>query len=392
MKESIKSFFLLLIITGILGILLVLGMDVFGIITLPEQFSIRRFLNYKNTEEVSLVTENIISYPKDYYIEDEITTDTPEDSNTTTELLLTTVGINNDTTTENGIVYGANRYFYYNQLNTYGKTIYNELYKNLDNLKSGTYVVEFGTVFNELLNTSGGDKTLADAFQLSVNALLLDHPEIFYLDVTKMYMYTEASKTVLDTTYKISIGPESGSNYLHAGFENRTDVLVAENEINTLTAMIINDFKGTTYDKVKQAHNYLIDNAKYDENDLLVHSHNIYGILINKTAVCDGYAKAYKFLLDCMGIHCVQVCGTGTNSLGVTENHTWNYVMINDKWYAVDTTWDDPIITGGGSLTDALRYTNFLCGSDIFLKNHTEDGYIVPNGAFSYPMLNKTNY
>ena len=392
MKESIKSFFLLLFIIAILGTLLVLGMDVFGIITLPENFSIRRFLDYKSTEVVALVSENVISYPKDYYIEDEIEQNITENKNTVTELLPTTIGINNDKTTDSGIVYGANRYFYYNQLNTYGKTIYNEMYKNIDNLKSGTYVVDFGTVFNELLNTEGGEKTLADAFQLSINALLLDHPEIFYLDVTKMYMYTEVSKTVLETTYRISIGPEEGSNYLHAGFENRTDVLVAENEINTLALTLINEFKGTTYDKVKQAHNYLIDNAKYDESDLLVHSHNIYGILINKIAVCDGYAKAYKFLLDCMGIHCVQVCGTGTNSVGITENHTWNYVMINDKWYAVDATWDDPIITGGGILTDSLRYTNFLAGSDIFFKNHVEDGYIIPNGCFSYPTLNKTNY
>ena len=387
MKENIKSFFLLLIICAILGGLLVLGMDVFGVITLPERFSLRRFLDYKSTEVVSLVSENVISYPKDYYIEDEIETEIEDYQNTSMVDI-----INNDKTTESGIVYGANRYFYYNQLNTYGKTIYNEMYKNIDDIKTGTYVVDFGSVFNELLNTTGGEKTLADAFQLSINALLLDHPEIFYLDVTKMYMYTEINKTVLETTYKVSIGPEEGSNYLFEGFESKTDVLIAEKEINSLASTLINEFKGTTYDKAKQAHNYLIDNTKYDENDLLIHSHNIYGTLINKTAVCDGYAKAYKFLLDCMGIHCVQVCGMGTNSVGITENHTWNYVMINDRWYAVDTTWDDPIITGGGFLTDSLRYTNFLCGSDLFFKNHIEDGYIIPNGCFSYPTLNKTNY
>ena len=69
-----------------------------------------------------------------------------------------------------------------------------------------------------------------------------------------------------------------------------------------------------------------------------------------------------------------------------------NYVLIDNKWYAVDTTWDDPIIIGGGYLNDALRYTNFLCGAENFFKNHTEDGYIIPNGCFSYPQLNKTNY
>lgn len=392
MRESIKSFLLLLVITIILGVMLVLGLDVFGIIILPEKYSIKKFLNYNKTEEVALISENIISYPKEYYIEDDADLSENETETNTVQLLPTTVGLSNDTTTEEGIVYGANRYYYYNQLNTYGKTIYNEIYNNLDNLKTGTYTIEFGDVFNDLLNTPEGDKTLTDAFQLSINAMLLDHPEIFYLDVTKMYMYTEVSKTLIETTYKISIGPENGQSYLQEGFENRTDVLVAENELNSRVSSIISEFDGTTYSKIKKAHDYLIDNMTYDENDTLIHSHNIYGAFMNKTAVCDGYAKAYKYLLDCMGIHCVQICGVATNSLGVSENHTWNYVMINDVWYAVDTTWDDPIISGGGVLTDSLKYKNFLTGSDIFFKNHTEDGYVVPNGCFLYPTLNKLNY
>lgn len=394
MKENIKSFLLLVIIIIILGVMLVLGLDVFGIINLPEKYSIKKFLNYKQTEEVVLLTDNVISYPKEYYVEDDnnlIGNEIEIESNTT-QLLPTTIGISNDTITDSGIVYGANRYYYYNQLNTYGKTIYNEMYKNLDNLKTGEYTVDFGEVFNDLLNTPDGEQTLTDAFQLAINAMLLDHPEIFYLDVTKMYLYTEVNKTLLETTYNISIGPESGLNYLHDGFASKSDVIIAENEINTLVSSIINNFNGSTYDKIKQAHNYLIDTITYDETDKGINSHNIYGALIDKYTVCDGYAKAYKYLLDCMGIHCVQVCGTGTNSTGATENHTWNYVLLDDEWYAVDTTWDDPIISGGGFLTDASRYKNFLCGSDVFLKNHIEDGYVVSNGSFAYPILSKSNY
>ena len=413
MKESIKSFFLLIIITVVVGILLLIGLDVFGIITLPEQYSIKKYLKYNTYETVALVSENIISYPKDDYIAENTVTqennnsqdDTysnktgqntivEEKTNTTNTQKLPTIvenNNNNNIVTSEGIIYGSNNSYYYNQLNTYGKTIYNEMYKNLDNLKTGTYTINYGSVFNDLLNTQGGETTLTDAFQLAINAILLDHPEIFYLDVTKMYMYTEVSRTILGTTYNVCIGPEEGTHYLQAGFNNKTDVVVAEDKINTIANSITMNLNGSVSSNIKKIHDYLVDNIVYDENDS-IQSHTIYGAFINKTAVCDGYTKAYKFLLDYMGIHCVQVCGTAVNSAGVIENHTWNYVFVNNLWYAVDTTWDDPIITGGGYLTDSLRYKNFLCGSDEFFKNHTENGYIVSNGCFSYPILNKNNY
>ncbi len=63
------------------------------------------------------------------------------------------------------------------------------------------------------------------------------------------------------------------------------------------------------------------------------------------------------------------------------------------KWYAIDVTWDDPIITGGGKLTDEIRYRYFLKGSDEFLKNHKEDGYLSKNSMkFTFPTIEKENY
>ena len=67
--------------------------------------------------------------------------------------------------------------------------------------------------------------------------------------------------------------------------------------------------------------------------------------------------------------------------------------MHNGKWYAVDTTWDDPIIQGGGKLTNDLKYENFLKGSKEFYKNHIEEGQISIEGkTFSYPILSINDY
>ena len=51
--------------------------------------------------------------------------------------------------------------------------------------------------------------------------------------------------------------------------------------------------------------------------------------------------------------------GTATNSSGQTENHAWNCIKINDVWYEVDPTWDDPIIIGGNGRTNRrCRHTS----------------------------------
>ena len=140
-------------------------------------------------------------------------------------------------------------------------------------------------------------------------------------------------------------------------------------------------------------HNYLVDTITYDGETNSELSHGIYGALINQYAVCDGYTKAFKYILDDLGISCVEVCGIAENSTGVTESHAWNDILIDGKWYAIDVTWDDPIIVGGnGTLTDDLRYNYFLKGSNSFYPSHKEDGFIVTNGEFKYPIISETDY
>ena len=77
----------------------------------------------------------------------------------------------------------------------------------------------------------------------------------------------------------------------------------------------------------------------------------------------------------------------------MTESHAWNYVKIDEKWYAVDVTWNDPIIKGGAKPTNELKYEYLLKGSEKFFKNHTEDGYLSENSIkFVVPTLEKKDY
>ena len=77
---------------------------------------------------------------------------------------------------------------------------------------------------------------------------------------------------------------------------------------------------------------------------------------------------------------------------GNVERHAWNYVYIKNNWYAVDTTWDDPIIVGIGKINESIKYKYFLKGKEDMDKDHTPNGQVTKDGfKFSYPELAKEN-
>ena len=45
-------------------------------------------------------------------------------------------------------------------------------------------------------------------------------------------------------------------------------------------------------------------------------SYTSYGCLVNRKAVCEGYSKAYKLILNRLNIECEVVSGKATNDMG----------------------------------------------------------------------------
>lgn len=68
--------------------------------------------------------------------------------------------------------------------------------------------------------------------------------------------------------------------------------------------------------------------------------------------VCEGYSRAFKILCDKLDIPCIIAIGNAKGSVdGPGESHMWNEVKMNDgQWYAVDVTWNDPIVGGLGDV------------------------------------------
>lgn len=397
---SFIYFIITLIILLIFIVTSITALDILNVINIPEQYSLTRFLT--TSREVSAKDyNNIVNENKeksenlDEEEKIEQITQNAENIDKDTEAPLPEELQNmyesNNNLNQNNVQNNIERY-YYSQLNEHGKIIYDNIYNNMEKLQTGTFNIDFDKQFNELLQNENGKAILENAFQSSLNALIYDNPKLFYIDITKMYLYTETTTVVMKKTYRVYIGPEEGKTYLAQGFNSEEDVKYALKQIEAIVENIKSSLTGTDYLKLKTIHNYLIDNIEYDKTISQPNIFNIYGALVNKVTVCEGYAKSFKYILDGIGIKSMFICGVGTNSNGQSESHAWNYVKLNGMWYAVDVTWDDPLIIGGGSLTDSYRYKYFLKGSKEFYKDHIEDGNIVEGVKFYYPVLNPDNY
>ncbi|MBR3325044.1 MAG: hypothetical protein IKG14_03250 [Clostridia bacterium] len=332
------------------------------------------------------IINNILSH-------DEVSTNTADEKN---EQVVTSVALSNDIISQSAA--GSNNvpnptpsapalnYFFYNQLGEYEKGMYNRILNNISALKSGHDQIEIAT----------SKENVEFDFQACWDAFCLDRPDIFYVDTKKVSFLTKTTSSVWDgVTNNYIIQPRDGQNYY-------LDCWTTENEINSATSeveSVANDVISKSanysniYEKVKYVHDFIIENCEYDQ-DKGINDSDIYGNLVKKISVCEGYAKAFKYLLDKLNIPCVIVCGDGIADDGHSEFHAWNYVQMDDgNWYAVDATWDDPIVIGRGTLSEKSKHKYFLVGTNNFSDTHHEDGDVSGTGQnFVYPKLSETNY
>lgn len=284
-----------------------------------------------------------------------------------------------------------NKYFY-NQLEDYSKTIYKAFESNKENMKTGTYKVELGSSFSSLLKEKDGQDKLGNYYQLAIEAYNYDNPEVFYLNPNKIFLNIETITKGDKVTYNVYIDNGNEINYLINEFSSKEQIDIAINEITQVKNKILQNKKFSIYDNIKMVHDYLIENLEYDTTISKDNIYNIYGAMVNEQAVCEGYARSFKYLMDSLEIPCTIVVGKGTNAEGKTENHAWNYVQIDNKWYAIDATWDDPV-SSTGWVSKNSKYRYFLKGSNDMSKDHIPEGQFSEGGnMFSYPNLSTENY
>ncbi len=182
------------------------------------------------------------------------------------------------------------------------------------------------------------------SFRRCYNALVFDHPELFWLSVgDSAFQYRYRRKLFDHETFQVTFQLaeafpdkdkqmkelDSAADELLAGID--PDLSPAQKSLAIHDALIAL----VTYDK---------ETASTMEKDL---AHTAYGALVANssgeanTAVCDGYSFAYEYLLQKAGIRSTVIAGIAGETEETAGSHSWNLVELSGAWYEVDPTWND---------------------------------------------------
>lgn len=170
---------------------------------------------------------------------------------------------------------------------------------------------------------------------------------IFYLKSTSAFLDERGKYFNIDFTYKYSATQVEEMNNL------------AESEAKRIISKIPKD--ADDYDKLLYIHDWLVKNVQKDTQ--AEYAATIYGTLIKRTALCEGYAKTFSYLCNLMNIENIIV--TGQTDVA----HMWNMVKLGENWYHVDVTWDDVSI----DMPDFVSYQFFLVPDETVKQNRTID-------------------
>lgn len=181
----------------------------------------------------------------------------------------------------------------------------------------------------------------------------LSSPELFYVA----------------NNFRIGVDPSETRYYLHFSYLYDADETAKmKKELDNGAKKAIEGISPnmTDAEKALYVYDYLILNCSYDFSH---ENFSAYNCIVDKKAVCQGYALAYKLILEkYLGIECSVV-------LSDSQLHSWNYVKIDGKWYHADLTSDDSSYTYlGGKDYDVFGkvcHKNFLM-SDIECKKTSE--------------------
>lgn len=212
----------------------------------------------------------------------------------------------------------------------------------------------FSFTITSYLDTSlSGDALKNEIIQLYFNTLY-DYPEDTYFVATSVKCGSSGRSLYFEPTY-LPVNT--------AAYEAAVDEAYAASISEEMTDL----------EKVISAHDWLVANCQYDpyvgtgENQYIASDGTVYseepavytsyGAFVNRNVVCQGYALAFKVLMDRAGIPC---CYVRSDAM----HHAWNMVQLDGNWYHVDVTWDDPTYEGTKDWAGSVERRNLLCSDD----------------------------
>lgn len=217
-------------------------------------------------------------------------------------------------------------------------------------VKSVRYIISPAGAFDDIVGGLNTVSSVAEANPTAVNIYKKDAYLYDRLSLDYQYYYAHGIALFMMQNAG-SVRLKDGSYSLYAVYYYSYETAQQVQKVKDAASSITSGFSGSTYDKLLAAYDYLKDNVSYAQNINDPVAHTSYGAFVNGSAVCEGYAKAYKIMLDNMGI---------SNEIVVNESHAWNMALCDGEWYFIDTT--------NGSVNDCYMY--FMLGSDVLCSSY----------------------
>ena len=260
-------------------------------------------------------------------------------------------------------MYAATGNFYGNKLTGNAKTIYNDMLSYFENIDNGT---------GDCVSKYTVNGTAAEV-QEALAANLMDHTELLnwfgkgagnnisyisgggicytYFPVIEDYRVPGSEKK---DTYNGLSGSYSYWKIDSNKGGDRASALAK-------AAEIVANASGSDFQKVRYFNEAICNLTTYDfpalEDGIYDDTYQMINAFNGKPVVCEGYAKAFKYLCDESNIGCLIVeghIGSGTGA----GNHMWNYVELDGNWYLVDVTnndgSDESMVNTPGDFTENL--------------------------------------
>lgn len=241
------------------------------------------------------------------------------------------------------------------QTNNYSKTanyeyvkLTDDFYpKNEEDIKNALYtILDSGMTNFSLFCSDEYETCLNDVEKISTDYNILSHINNLvhpYNSYDRLYITTNTFGKINITVEKLYSSEEI--NEINKNIERIKSEIIKENM--------------STRNKIKAFHDYVINNTKYDKErseelknsistNNIKQSNKANGVLKNHIALCSGYTDLMAIFLSDIGVPNYKIAN---------EDHIWNAVYLDNNWYHLDLTWDDPVVEPD---EDLLIYDFFL--------------------------------
>lgn len=178
-----------------------------------------------------------------------------------------------------------------------------------------------------------GTSVTEPQLKMIVDYVMRDHPELIWFQHGSTFYFDPTTQIVSRLSLRYCMSQE--------------EAVRRQSEINASLESFVSSVDPSLgdYDLTLKIYENIIDLVDYDTIGLERQNGNrivdpevpddlrsIYGVFVNKKAVCAGYAKAMQYLLNMYGVECTYV---------TSSTHAWNLLKVEGDYYHMDVTWGD---------------------------------------------------